>query len=267
MNELTQTLKRHFEPKPLVIAERFHFHRRNQIATESVSEYVAQLRRLATHCEFGEFLNDALRDRLVCGLNNTSAQKRLLSEATLTLAKAVEIAQSMEAAEKSSKVFHEGEGGAVGQLNTQRSSGSRLNDSLPPGKPSCHRCKHSPDSCRFKMAICHKCKKRGHLARMCRSVSSKKNVSYLEEEEQEGSQEEEDLPVLRLEAGPRHPIVVDLQVKHPLSHTRSTIPSALYSSPPPSSHLPLTSVLQYKWSGLPKTPPKGLLETASSAFL
>ena len=174
MNELTQTLKRHFEPKPLVIAERFHFHRRNQIATESVSEYVAQLRGLATHCEFGEFLNDALRDGLVCGLNNTSAQKRLLSEATLTLAKAVEIVQSKEAAEKSSKVFHEGEGGAVGQLNTQRSSGSRLNDSLPPGKPSCHRCggsNHSPDSCRFKMAICHKCKKRGHLARMCRRVS------------------------------------------------------------------------------------------------
>ena len=29
-DELVQTLGDHFEPKPVVIAERFHFHRRNQ---------------------------------------------------------------------------------------------------------------------------------------------------------------------------------------------------------------------------------------------
>ena len=66
--QLSETLKSHFQPKPLVIAERFYFHRRNQNAAESIADYVAELRRLATHCEFGEYLNDALRDRLVCGL-------------------------------------------------------------------------------------------------------------------------------------------------------------------------------------------------------
>ena len=47
--------------------------------------------------------HDALSDRLVCGLRNTGIQKRLLSEASLTLAKAGEIAQGMEAAEKNAK--------------------------------------------------------------------------------------------------------------------------------------------------------------------
>ena len=45
----------------------------------------------------------ALRDRLVCGLKNTGIQKQLLSEVNLTLAKAGEIAQGMEAAEKNAK--------------------------------------------------------------------------------------------------------------------------------------------------------------------
>ena len=55
---LFDTLKRHFEPKPLVIAERFYFRNRNQGPKESVAEYVAELRRLATHCEFGDYLNE-----------------------------------------------------------------------------------------------------------------------------------------------------------------------------------------------------------------
>ena len=97
--ELSAILREHFEPKPVVIAERFHFHRRNQAVGESVAEYLAELRRLATHCEFKDYLSEALRDRLVCGLRNEGTQKNLLARADLTLAKAVEVAQSMEAAE------------------------------------------------------------------------------------------------------------------------------------------------------------------------
>ena len=69
LEHLADILKKHFEPKPLIIAERFTFHRRNQSTSESILEYVAELRRLATHCEFGEYRDQALRDRLVCGLS------------------------------------------------------------------------------------------------------------------------------------------------------------------------------------------------------
>lgn len=77
--EITELLQKHLNPKPLVIAERFRFHKRNQLKTESVSEYMAELRRLAEHCQFGEGLSDALRDRLVCGLHNEGTQRRLLT--------------------------------------------------------------------------------------------------------------------------------------------------------------------------------------------
>ena len=83
--ELSSTLTRHYEPKPIVITKHFHFHRRNQASGESVAEYVVELRRLATHCQFGEYLDEALRDRLVCGMRNTATQKRLLSEPELSL--------------------------------------------------------------------------------------------------------------------------------------------------------------------------------------
>ena len=89
-DELAAALTSHFQPKPLLIAERFHFHRRDQSMEESIAEYVAELRRLATDCEFGDYLGEALRDRLVCGMRSSSVQKRLLSEADLTFKRALE---------------------------------------------------------------------------------------------------------------------------------------------------------------------------------
>ena len=88
---LEKALMDHYEPKPLVIAERLDFYKRGQAVGESLADYQAELRRLARTCEFGSFLNEALRDRFVVGMKSESIQKRLLTEANLTLAKALEI--------------------------------------------------------------------------------------------------------------------------------------------------------------------------------
>ena len=42
-------------------------------------------------------MNEAMRDRPVCGLRDEDTQKRLLSEEDLTFARSTEIAQSWEA--------------------------------------------------------------------------------------------------------------------------------------------------------------------------
>ena len=72
---------------------------------ESVADFVAELRRLARNCQFGDFLDEALRDRLVCGLQNEAIQRRLLTEAKLTFAGALELAKAQEAAELQAKQF------------------------------------------------------------------------------------------------------------------------------------------------------------------
>ena len=72
-NDLVKTLRAHLKPKPLVIAERFKFHKRTQLQEESVAEYIVTLKGLSTHCEFGTFLNDALRDQFVCGIHTEEA--------------------------------------------------------------------------------------------------------------------------------------------------------------------------------------------------
>ena len=94
--DIFATLDGHFAPKPLVIAERYRFNKRDQRPGEPLNDYVAELRRLARHCEFGSNLNEHLRDRLVCGLNNPATIRKLLAEANLDLKKAIHIAHATE---------------------------------------------------------------------------------------------------------------------------------------------------------------------------
>ena len=103
--EIKAVVQKHFEPKHAVIAERFHFHKREQSAGESVAEYNAALRKLATHCKFGNHLEEALCDRFVCRLRNEGLQRRLLAETELLLTKAVEMALSMESTNKNTRSF------------------------------------------------------------------------------------------------------------------------------------------------------------------
>ena len=96
--QLVDAMKSHLDPKPIFIAERFRFHRRNQREGETMAQYLAELRKLTEHCDFRNNLDETLRDRLVCGILRVPIQKRLLAKKDLDLKKALELAQGMEAA-------------------------------------------------------------------------------------------------------------------------------------------------------------------------
>ena len=113
-----------------MIAERYRFHRRDQAVRENITDYVAELRKLTTHCKFEEttdFLEESLRDRFVCGLRSEGTRKRLLTENKLTFSEALEIAQSLEAATKDAQLKfsdHAPDGpGAVHKVKSAKGTG------------------------------------------------------------------------------------------------------------------------------------------------
>ena len=91
-------------------------------------------------------------------------QRRLLGEADLTLTKAMELAQGMEAAERNARSFKATEP-AIRKIRGKPFQ-------RPKPSLSCSRCgksNHTPQECRFKDAECHACGKKGHIAPACRS--------------------------------------------------------------------------------------------------
>ena len=112
------------------------------------------------HCIFEDYLSEALRDRLVCGIHSKRSQRHLLAEVELTLFRAIEVAQSMEGAE----------------INAQQLKGSTLwvgQVASPLGdQGACYRCgseNHQERDCHFKDVECYNRGKIGHLAKVCRA--------------------------------------------------------------------------------------------------
>ena len=146
--ELVAKMIDHRELKPSVIVQRYQFNSRHRATSETVTEYVTALRKLAEHCDFGDTLDEMLRDRLVCGIANPAVQKRLLTKLELAFTKAVTIAQGVELAEKGSKEIQSTDkdlpkdihkfSHATNSKNSQKHKDVVAKDKPPAG--SCYRC-------------------------------------------------------------------------------------------------------------------------------
>ena len=173
LDEISGALRNHYQPQRVVIADRFHFHKRDQAAGVTIADYDAALRKLATHCKFGATLVDTLRDRFVCGLRHETIQRRLLSEKDLTYAKAMEIARAMEAADTNTKSFKAATDSAIRQFTSKPSRDREARN-------ACYRCgrtSHSSADCKFREATCNHCGKKGHIAPVCRSKTKPQQMS------------------------------------------------------------------------------------------
>ncbi|XP_064470249.1 uncharacterized protein K02A2.6-like [Ornithodoros turicata] len=168
LEDLQKVLREHLSPRPSVIAERAKFHKRVQQENESISDFVAELKRLAETCKFGNNLQEALRDRLVCGLLRLDIQKALFTEdESLTFKKATEKALSLEMATKNATECHANN---VTQPVIQTLTHTARKK--PSKKQNCYRCgsdKHISSACTFKSAVCFSCNKTGHIKDVCRS--------------------------------------------------------------------------------------------------
>ena len=162
LDQVIKLLTAHYRPQTIEIAECYKFFKRTQEDQERTTDFIAALRRLAMTCKFGQYLDTALRDQFVCGLNDRKCQRELLSTQELTLQTAIQKATAAETATRESR-------GILG-ASAERMASKDLHKMT--AKPKCIRCGrtgHQPTQCKYKTFKCHKCQKVGHLASVCRS--------------------------------------------------------------------------------------------------
>lgn len=96
LEKIVEQFNAHFGTKSNTTMVRFKFFTRCQEIGESIDEYVTALKLLSQRCEFEQLEDSLLRDRIVCGVKDTSVRDRLLRTDELTLEKAVKICQANE---------------------------------------------------------------------------------------------------------------------------------------------------------------------------
>ena len=168
-DELVQVMSDHCNPAPSVIMQRYKFNTRGRQPNESVMTYVSELRALAEHCKFpADFLDELLRDRLVCGINDQQIQRRLLARRDLKLQDAIDDAMSCENATKDYKTLQLAPEDAAHPLLKVK-MGRGQSPSPPVRCFRCNKTGHNAALCRFKSVRCHQCGKTGHIKAACRS--------------------------------------------------------------------------------------------------
>ena len=102
-------------------------------------------------------MDQALRDRFVCGLQNNSIRRRLLAERKLTLKSANELAKTTENADLERQII---------STDIKTENVNAMNNVTR----KCYRCnatKHLANACRFKDTKCNNCHMKGHISKAC----------------------------------------------------------------------------------------------------
>ncbi|XP_048483440.1 uncharacterized protein LOC125489905 [Plutella xylostella] len=182
---LVKLLNGHFTPKRSIFADRARFYDASRGDGESVEDWAARLRGLAIYCEFGGALDTLLLDRFVLGLGAGPQRDRLVEQdaVTLTLAKAMEMAQQTACARAARAAMHAAEAPVYLAGCERRAAPPRAPRRAEPGgapaaAESTQRCAvcglkaHEAIKCRFKNYKCRKCGEKGHLKKVCKKAGS-----------------------------------------------------------------------------------------------
>lgn len=185
-DDLIAALENHFKPKHNTVAESFKFNKRNQRKGESLAQYIVELKSMAQLCDFGDFLDRALKDRFICGISNESIQSKLFNDSSVnTFHKACEIAQTMESTKSNIQIIHNDSDGngfdGDGSVNLMQHSDKRASYGKNNGNSNNNynsyskghgnnnnNGKHSKSfSGHSKSIQCYSCGLNGHIARNC----------------------------------------------------------------------------------------------------
>ena len=177
LDALFTSLRQHYSPRRLQLAERFRLHKCVQTETQSVTDYIAALRALSLHCGYNAAtLEETLRDIFIVGLRSGHIQRELITKPdTLTFNEACTTAKQLEAASKEVSQLTTSRATFVNAVHSHRTAPREAPDSRPQPKADetyrkpCFRCngEHTPNTCRYKNATCRYCNKRGHIKDNC----------------------------------------------------------------------------------------------------
>ena len=97
-DSIISKLTEYFEPQRNIIYERYLFNSATQRSENKIDQFVNELRKLASTCEYGTLSDELIRDRIVIGISDSSMRARLLRESDLTLNRAIDMCRASEQA-------------------------------------------------------------------------------------------------------------------------------------------------------------------------
>ncbi|XP_049279424.1 uncharacterized protein K02A2.6-like [Anopheles funestus] len=196
--ELRKILQAHWDEKKNKFVQSVKFRTIVQQRGESIAQYVLKLKQGSAYCEYGEFLDRMLIEQMLHGLTDRDICDEIIAKNPSTFQDALDVALALEATHKIARDINTSapettnklgyERPMVKRSQTRRNITNKTNDNAPKNRAygkidsnqpvDCNGCGggHLRSECRFRNAKCNLCSKKGHIAKVCKSGKSKRNV-------------------------------------------------------------------------------------------
>ena len=132
-------LNKYFKPQANFPYERLYFREMSQLPSESVEQFVTQVRQKAQSCEFGDVaaVDEQIRDQVISKCLSHNIRRKLLEKGKiLTLQQLREIARVMEDSEKQARMIE----GAANEVNRVGENSNEKGNPRVAGKQGTVRC-------------------------------------------------------------------------------------------------------------------------------
>lgn len=169
-------LNEFFEPKKNSTYERHMFRVLKQEEGEKIGIFAMRLRVQAEKCEFGEALEDNVKDQIIEKCLSSKLRRELLKLGDTGLDKVLKTAKIFESIEEQSQTFNHPNADKIGSNDNVNKIDSKPNFKSNAYKQiDCSRCgftghRSADDKCPARGKTCNKCNGRDHFSRKCRSV-------------------------------------------------------------------------------------------------
>ena len=186
VDDLIGAMHHHLRRQRNIIIDRRDFNMRVQQAGETFDEFLCALKETASFCDFCvKCIDDRLRDRLVVGVRDEDARRRMLELPELTLQSAADICRASENASSSTSAIGQPMTSSLAKLSryqrdkrpqrfdSQRSGEQRSpkSSSAAESREKCTQCGRTAhrdgQSCPAVGRVCYHCQAEGHFAFVC----------------------------------------------------------------------------------------------------
>lgn len=186
--EIIEMISTKMIPQKNVIYNRYVFNSKKQTPGEAFETFYSDLMKLVEDCDYKEWKDDMLRDRIVLGIQDIKVRRELLRKEKLTLLEAVNICRAAEITNKQMQTL----------TNSDGSYDTIKKIDKPKDKRRCKFCDGTHEFIKGKCPaygkVCEYCKGKNHIAKACKKKQNNKikNIETREESNSDGSPEEEE---------------------------------------------------------------------------
>ena len=172
LDKIMDKFEAYCAPKKNTTFERYVFFSRKQKENEPFDQWLTEMKRLASTCEFETLRDSLIKDGIVLGVRDVHVKDRLLRENALTLERAIELCKASEISRQQLKELDTKQSVSVNAVKSQKQKETRKQVT------NCKYCgsNHLYGKCPAYGKTCKKCNGKNHFGKVCKKSEKPKLV-------------------------------------------------------------------------------------------